>query len=151
MARATGVRKNAGGDKSKAKKTAPKVENVDLGGRPRKEIDLGELAKACEIQCTAEECAHLFDCSTDTLDRRLKESGYDGFAEFYKKHSNSGKSSLRRFQWKSAEEGNVTMQIWLGKQMLDQRDKHDVELNVSDDIAEMLDARRKRAKAAKSG
>jgi hypothetical protein len=26
-------------------------------------------------------------------------------------------------QWKSAEKGNVTMQIWLGKQYLQQRDQ----------------------------
>jgi hypothetical protein len=29
-------------------------------------------------------------------------------------------------QWKSAQDGNVTAQIWLGKQMLGQRDKHEL-------------------------
>jgi hypothetical protein len=31
---------------------------------------------------------------------------------------------LRRLQWKGAEAGNPTMLIWLGKQMLGQRDSH---------------------------
>lgn len=102
-------------------------DSVDKGGRPRIEIDMNQLTAACQIQCTAEECAALFDCSVDTLDRRLKEEGWEGFADFYKRHSENGRSSLRRMQWQSAKGGNVTMQIWLGKQMLEQRDKQDVE------------------------
>jgi hypothetical protein len=96
---------------------------VDVGGRPRKEIDLKQLEAMCAIQCTAEECASVFECSVDTIDRRLKEEGYAGFAEFFKMHSDAGKASLRRMQWKNAQNGNVAMQIWLGKQMLDQKDR----------------------------
>ena len=33
------------------------------------------------------------------------------------------KASLRRMQYKAAEGGNVTAQIWLGKQILGQKDK----------------------------
>jgi hypothetical protein len=97
------------------------------GGRPRVEIDIDQLRSMVRIQCTAEECASVFDCSADTLDRRLKEAGFDGFADFYKRHSGEGKASLRRAQWKAAQDGNPTMLIWLGKQMLGQRDKHDLD------------------------
>jgi hypothetical protein len=42
--------------------------------------------------------------------------------------------------------------FWLKNRQPSQwRDKQEVELTVSDDIAEMLDARRKRAKASKPG
>jgi hypothetical protein len=75
------------------------------------------------IQCTAEECASIFECSVDTLDRRLKEAGFEGFADFYKKYSGEGKASLRRAQWKAAQDGNPTMLVWLGKQVLGQRDQ----------------------------
>jgi hypothetical protein len=34
-----------------------------------------------------------------------------------------GRATLRRMQWQAAENGNPTMLIWLGKQMLDQKDK----------------------------
>lgn len=93
------------------------------GGRPRKEIDIDQLRNMARIQCTAEECAGVFECSPDTLDRRLKEEGYGGFADFYKRYSDEGRASLRREQWKLAQKGNPTMLIWLGKQMLGQRDK----------------------------
>jgi hypothetical protein len=36
-----------------------------------------------------------------------------------------GKASLRRFQWQLAEKGNAVMCIFLGKNMLGQRDKHE--------------------------
>ena len=97
------------------------------GGRPRVEIDIDKLRNMVRIQCTAEECAGVFECSVDTLDRRLKEEGYGGFADFYKRYSDEGKSSLRRAQWKAAQDGNPTMLVWLGKQMLGQRDKQEIE------------------------
>jgi hypothetical protein len=31
--------------------------------------------------------------------------------------------SLRRMQWEKAQTGNTTMLIWLGKQMLGQKDR----------------------------
>jgi len=43
-----------------------------------------------------------------------------------------GKASLRRNQWKLAQDGNATMLVWLGKNMLDQTDKLDQ--NVTSDI-----------------
>lgn len=93
------------------------------GGRPRVEIDMKMLANLCRIQATAEECAGVLDCSVDTIDRRLKEEGHGGFADFFEKHSAEGRASLRRQQFKTAEAGNATMQIWLGKQWLGQTDK----------------------------
>jgi hypothetical protein len=103
------------------------------GGRPRKEIDLEQLKNLIRIQCTAEECAHVLGVSADTIDRRLKEEGYEGFADYFKKHSHEGKASLRRMQWKAADAGNATMLVWLGKQVLGQRDKHDLDVGGKDD------------------
>jgi hypothetical protein len=37
-----------------------------------------------------------------------------------------GRMSLRRKQWKAAEDGNTTMLVWLGKQYLGQSDKSEV-------------------------
>ncbi|QHQ35438.1 hypothetical protein [Algicella marina] len=90
--------------------------------RPRKEIDFDQLVNLARIHCTAEECAAFFGVSSDTIDRRLKEAGEGGCAEFYKKHSAEGKASLRRAQWVTAQGGNPTMLIWLGKQWLGQKD-----------------------------
>ena len=38
-----------------------------------------------------------------------------------------GRATLRRLQWQRAHAGSDTMLIWLGKQMLGQRDKAELE------------------------
>lgn len=117
------------------KKTPDKTKTKDgeknKGGRPRKEIDLQTLAQLVRIQCTAEECARFFAVSADTIDLRVKENGYAGFADFFENHSAEGKVSLRRLQWQSAQGArgvapSIAMQIWLGKQVLGQRDRNAV-------------------------
>ena len=45
------------------------------------------------------------------------------YSEYIRKGRASGKTRLRQLQWDSAEAGNVTMQIFLGKNMLGQQDK----------------------------
>lgn len=102
-----------------------------VGGRPRIELseeDIAKITGMVQIMCTQDEICAIFEISEDTLDRRLKELGYRGFADFYKKHAGKGKQSLRRLQWKSAEEGSVPMQIWLGKNWLGQTDKVETEV-----------------------
>lgn len=75
----------------------------------------------CHIQCTAAEIAGVMGCSTETLSRKIKETHGIGFSEFYKQHSDGGKASLRRAQFRLAER-NAGMAIWLGKQYLGQRE-----------------------------
>ena len=96
------------------------------GGRPRKEINFETLKGCCTVGCTAEECAGILGVTTQTIDNRLKEMGEGGFFDFHKKHFDPTKQSLRRAQLKQAMDGNTTMLIWLGKQQLGQRDKHEV-------------------------
>lgn len=82
--------------------------------RPKKQIDEATVRKLAEIHCTVEEIASVVGCSKDTLERRFSELIEEGKAE--------GKSSLRRMQWGAAEKGNTAMLIWLGKQLLGQKD-----------------------------
>lgn len=106
-------------------------------GRPKIEFtddDFDKLVGLIRIQCTATECASVFDMSTDTLDRRIKERDEISFAELYKKHSDQGKVSLRRMQWKAAENGNIAMLVWLGKQMLGQSDKQEVKSETTERV-----------------
>ncbi len=88
--------------------------------RPLKDIDAGEVVKLAAMQCTTREIAAFFDCSIDTIERR--------FAAELAKGRESGKIKLRRLQWQAAEKLDRTILIWLGKQLLGQRDKADVEL-----------------------
>ena len=92
-------------------------------GRPRKAIDWRQFDKLCELQPTQEEFASYFNCSIDTIERACLRDKKMTFAEYFRQKAGLGKLSLRRAQHKAAINGNVTMQIWLGKQRLGQRDK----------------------------
>jgi len=96
------------------------------GGRPRLTFDLKLVEDLGKIQSTQAELAAVLGCSLDTVKDRLKND--PEFSAAYEKGLENGKSSLRRIQWKSALAGNTTMQIWLGKQYLGQRDMRSTEL-----------------------
>ena len=91
------------------------------GGRPKFKIDYEQVEKLASLQCTQEEIASFLGCSVDTLQRD------DEFCGIYKRCMDKGRMSLRRKQWKAADDGNTTMLIWLGKQYLKQRDKSDLD------------------------
>ncbi len=98
-------------------------------GRPRKEIDKELFEKLCELQCTEVEICGIFDVCEDTLNSWCKENYDMTFSDTFKKKSAKGKMSLRRLQYRIADNGNATMAIWLGKQWLGQTDKFDGILN----------------------
>lgn len=98
-------------------------------GRPKKIIDYQLVEDLSQIQCTQEEISQILDISSRTLQKD------EEFLRIYKKGIESGRMSLRRMQYKSAMNGNVTMQIWLGKQYLNQMDKM-----VVDNNAELIEA-----------
>lgn len=102
--------------------------------RPKKQIDYSMVEKLSYIHCTQDEIASVLDVSTRTL-QRDKE-----FCRLYKKGLEKGRMSLRRYQFQKAEEGNVTMLIWLGKQLLDQKDRGAYDIDGSMDIdVELVD------------
>lgn len=102
----------------------------NLGGRPPTKIDWQEFDKLCEIQCTLREIAGWFDCSEDAIERAVKRVHKCGFAEYFSKKKARGRVSLRRMQLYTAE-NNPTMQIWLGKQWLDQSDKKELVADIT--------------------
>jgi hypothetical protein len=89
--------------------------------RPKIEINEDEVFELAKIQCTNDEIAAVFGVSEVTIRNR--------FSAIVAKWREAGKKSLRRAQWeKAVKDGNVVMQIWLGKQYLGQRDKSDLDL-----------------------
>lgn len=97
---------------------------MNKGGRPKKEIDVKMFETMCGIQCTKDEICDILDIDEKTLTRWCKETYEMGFSEIYKKKSATGKMSLRRMQFKLAEK-HPAMAIWLGKQILNQKDSVD--------------------------
>ncbi|CAB5223330.1 hypothetical protein UFOVP380_37 [uncultured Caudovirales phage] len=108
-------------------------------GRPKKELtdeQWATLIGMLKIQCTQTEICGIYDMDDDTLERNIRQrtvsdEAPDGlnFSQFQAIHANDGRASLRRVQWKAAQEGNVQMQIWLGKQprWLGQTDKQEID------------------------
>lgn len=88
--------------------------------RPRKIINQKQFEAMCAIQCTKEEICNVLEVTDKTLDKWCKEVYEQDFSVVFKQKREGGKTSLRRNQWKLAEKGNSTMQIWLGKQILKQ-------------------------------
>ena len=88
-------------------------------GRKVVEIDVVELEKLCSLQCTYEEIAAWFNVSVRTIESRRKQPK---FAEAMDRGKARGRISVRRAQMRLLEAGNATMGIWLGKQLLGQKD-----------------------------
>lgn len=76
------------------------------------------------------EIAAVMGCSVDTLENR--------YSDVIKSGQASGKSSLRRMQYKKAMEGNATMLIWLGKHYLDQKDSVQVMNTTEPEVRKLL-------------
>jgi len=89
-------------------------------------IDIAELEKLCAMQCTDEEIAAWFGVDRKTIEHRRK---VPKFAQIMDRGKAKGKISVRRMQMKLLEEGNATMGVWLGKQLLGQTDHYYHEMN----------------------
>jgi hypothetical protein len=100
-------------------------------GRPKKEIPKEQFEKLCGLQCTKDEIAGFFNCSPDTIENFCKSTYKDTFSATYKIYSASGRISLRRYQFKLAEK-SAAMAIFLGKNMLGQKDRIEYD-NIKDD------------------
>lgn len=83
--------------------------------RPETPIDANHVEKLARLGCKNNEIADFFGVSHDTIERRFASELLKGRASL--------KMSLRQWQLKSAEKGNATMLVWLGKQSLGQVDK----------------------------
>ena len=106
------------------------------------EVDMDLLGRLASIQCTQAECAAVLGVSLDTIKNRIKKATGAGYEDFYQRHADEGKVSLRRAQFKAALGAsavaatgdrpatkavapNIIMQIWLGKQVLNQKDRQE--------------------------
>jgi len=94
-------------------------------GRPPVLIETKELQRLGRLNPTLDEVAAYFGCSRRTIERRFKED--DELYEKFEAGKAMGRLAIRRKQMQILEENdNPIMAIWLGKQLLGQRDKHDV-------------------------
>ena len=87
------------------------------------EFDLKQVRNLCKLMTTQEEMAAFFNVSLSTIEARMrdepafKKAVEDGYAE--------GRLRLRRWQMRAASRGNASMLIFLGKNLLGQKDQVD--------------------------
>ena len=109
------------------------VKKKDGRNKPNKnsllKINEEDVRKLAERFWTITEIAAFFNCSDKTISNR--------FSDIVVKGKENGRAKLRDIQLRSAMNGNVTMQIWLGKQYLNQIDKVNVN-GLSDEETERL-------------
>ncbi len=86
---------------------------------------LGMLRGLGQISATKEEVATALGVSRPTLWSFFKE--FPEAEEHYERGLGEHKISLRRVQWNLAKKGSTAMAIWLGKQLLGQKDNYGVE------------------------
>lgn len=82
------------------------------------ERERGQVVALAAIGCTLREIASVMGVSRDSLIRHAQDLIAQGKAQ--------GRMSLRRAQWRRGViDGHPQLLIWLGKQILGQRDRHD--------------------------
>ena len=88
--------------------------------RPKKyDIDTKEVEKLAGYGCSAREIADFYGCDESLISK--------SYSSFITKGKANLKKRLRKAQLDAALKGNSTMLVWLGKQMLDQTDRQEIE------------------------
>ena len=91
-------------------------------GRREKQIDKVQFETLCGIQCTLEEICFFFSTTDKTVNIWCRDTYGMTFSEIFKEKKGLGKISLRRKQWRLAN-NSTAMAIFLGKNYLGQTDE----------------------------
>lgn len=121
--RVGGIPTNGGGKKGKVRLALEATQRAKRGRPPSIVEDTKTLTlieSLGSIQCTRLEAAACLGVHQDTFDDFIRD--HQKARDMWEKAKESGKQSLRRWQFNVARKGNVAMLIWLGKQYLGQRD-----------------------------
>lgn len=103
-------------------------------------IDLDQVEKLAGLYCTDEDMAAFFGITREAFVRR--KSKEPAILEAIERGKGKGRVSLRRAQFSKALAGHPTMLVWMGKQILGQKDtvdhQHSGEMTVTDGAQEKL-------------
>lgn len=86
-------------------------------------IDWNKVGKLLNAQCSGVSIASILGIHENTLYDRCRLDLNMEFMVFSAKKKSEGLELLKAKQFENAMTGNTTMQIWLGKQLLGQRDQ----------------------------
>ena|SRR5271170_1728201 len=100
------------------------------GGRPKVKMGLEEVENLSRLNCTMEELAAYFRVDVRTVQLRAQRE--PAFRAAIERGQALGRLSVRRQQTRLMDQGNPTISIWLGKQLLGQRDRLEAEVTMKD-------------------
>jgi hypothetical protein len=106
-------------------------------GRPSLKYDLAQVQLFGRFRATYESMADWYECDVRTIERLMSPSQETptDFCRAYKRGQADLKLKLSEAQVHNAiVNENATLQIWLGKQYLDQVDKREVDQNIKADV-----------------
>jgi len=129
-----------------------KAPSKNKGGRPKIEFtpdQIRQVFKLAKLHCTFEEIGEVMGISVDTVRARIRDEGTE-FSQAYIKGRGMGKLSLRRAQFRYALKGSHSLLIFLGKNLLGQKDKFDVDHDLSNYEEAVLDLREREAEIIKN-
>ena len=114
--------------------------------RPKTSIDWDTVNKLLEADCEGTEISAFLGIVPDTLYRRCQEDNGIGFADYLRLKKAKGNSLIKVKQFEAAvKDKDKAMLIWLGKNRLGQKDKHDVVTVATNMNIELADKERKEA------
>ena len=104
-------------------KSKKPTNNTKAVGRPKKyDIDTEQIFKLAKYNLTNIEIADIYGCDESLLVKN--------YSEFLTKGRGELKLRLRQAQYEEAiDKRNITLLIWLGKQILGQSEKADIQMN----------------------
>lgn len=123
---------------------------MKIMGRPKANIDWHKVDNLLKAQCDGTEIAAMLGLKcADTLYRHVKETFKMDFVAYSQQKRAEGRTLLKVAQFdKALTEKSQTMQIWLGKQYLGQKDKNDITtddkpITPTEFVVEVLDGKSK--------
>jgi hypothetical protein len=107
-------------NQKKVKMARPRkeLEDIEFNGWDQLDSDI--------IWASQEYCAEKLGISADTLAQRIREKYDMSFPEYKHKRQETLRINIIKKQYQVAMSGNVSMLIWLGKNMCGQSDKNTV-------------------------
>ena len=100
--------------------------------RPKADIDWKRVDELLEADCEGTEIAAHLGLVPDTLYKRCQEDNKLRFSDYLRQKKAKGNSLLKEKQFEKALSGDSGMLVWLGKNRLNQSDKKQQTIEITD-------------------